>query len=107
MKHKKILLGIIPVMLLLTVSPVMAAPSDKAFEKSGNFVDLFDAIGTPGDEGWYIVGVNNPQSPGDQWGLSETGVVSFDIELVVSPYTVMIVNTPTGEIIRNEDFMGP
>jgi len=108
---KKILLGVIPVMLsvmlLLTASPAMAAPSDKAFEKSGNFVDLFDAVFHVELPGWYLVGVNNPQSPGDHWSGTGTGMVSFDTELYWSPYTVMQVYTPTGEIIRNENFMGP
>ncbi len=107
---KLVLLGVITIFLitLLGTGTAMAmGPSDKAFEKSGNFVDLFDAYGMPGYEGWYLVGVNNPKSPGDQWGLSDTGMVSFDTELTVSPYTVMQVYTPTGEIIRNENFMGP
>ena len=102
---KIILLGVIAVFLVASTGRAMADPSDKAFEKSGNFVNLFDPGDPTASEGWYIVGVKNPQSPGDMWGISDTGMVSFDKELTVSPYTVMQVYTPTGKIIRNENFM--
>ena len=108
---KLVLLGVIIIFLitLLGTGTAMAqpGPSDKAFEKSGNFVDLFDAVFDVDLPGWYLVGVNNPQSSGDPWSGTGSGMVSFDTELEWSDYTVMQVYTPTGETIRNENFMGP
>ncbi|NIM47005.1 MAG: hypothetical protein GTN40_02490 [Candidatus Aenigmarchaeota archaeon] len=102
----KLFFGMIVVTSLILASAVLAAPSETAWEKSGNFFNLFEP---PYEEyeGWYIVGVKNPKSPGDFWGKSDTGVVVFDIEKVVTSITVMEVNTPTGERIINENFMGP
>lgn len=102
----KLFFGMIVVTSLIIASTVLAAPSEKAWEKSGNFFNLFEA---PYEdyEGWYIVGVNNPRSPGDQWSKSETGVVVFDIEVIVTEdYTGIQVNTPSGKFIENTNFMG-